>query len=135
MTLVVDTSAVIAIVLGEPISDELARALEASDENLMSAASLVETTIVAEARLGVAGGTLVNRVVRDARIEIVEVSASAAVEAIDGWRMFGKGVHAAALNFGDCFTYALARQRSAPVLCVGHDFVLTDVRVVVGDGS
>jgi ribonuclease VapC len=133
VTLVVDSSAIVALVLGEPDSDQLARALDSSDENLMSAATLVEATIVAEARLGVAGGTLVNRVVRDAHIAIVDVSAATAIEAIDGWRMFGKGVHSAALNFGDCFTYALARQRSAPVLCVGSDFALTDVRVIPGD--
>lgn len=63
-------------------------------------------------------------------IEIVPVDRLSAERALDGWRQFGKGNHPAALNFGDCFTYALASTRNLPVLCVGDDFAKTDVEVV-----
>ena len=130
MSLVIDTSAIIAIVLGEDDSDALAELLGADNDPVMSAVSLVEATIVAEARLGPSGASLVQRVIREAKIAIVGVTGETALDAIDGWRTFGKGRHPAALNFGDCFTYALAVRRDATVLCTGRDFSRTDLAVV-----
>ncbi len=132
MSLVVDSSAVLSILLDEPTAEAIAHALEASDDNTMSAASLVECTIVAEARLGPAGGALVQRVVRDAHITIIDVTGEVALDAIDGWRTYGKGNHHASLNFGDCFTYALAVTSGRRILCTGDDFTHTDMIVVPG---
>ncbi len=129
MSLVVDTSAIIAIVLGEDDSDALVELLAASNDPVMSAVSLVEATIVAEARLGPSGASLVQRVIREAQIAIIDVTGETALDAIDGWRTFGKGRHPAALNLGDCFTYALALRRDAAVLCTGRDFSRTDLSI------
>jgi ribonuclease VapC len=129
VNLVVDTSAVMAIVLGEPTALRLAERLAACDEAIISAVTLVETTIVAEARLGPAGTMLVQNVLREANVHTIDVTATTALDAMEGWRSYGKGRHSASLNLGDCFTYALARRRRIPILCVGDDFVHTDATV------
>ena len=129
-SLVVDTSAAVAIVLGEPGSDELAAHLENALARLMPAAIRVELGIVIEARLWPAGQDVVERLLRDAKIDIVPVDADLADRAMSGWRRYGKGHHPAALNFGDCFTYALAERTGYPVLCTGDDFAATDIAVV-----
>ncbi len=129
MSLVVDTSAMMSIVLGEPTAQRLAELLAACDEAIISAVTLVETTIVAEARLGPAGAILVQSVLREANVHTVDVTAATAIDAVEGWRSYGKGRHRASLNLGDCFTYALARRRRIPILCVGDDFVHTDAAV------
>jgi ribonuclease VapC len=129
-TLVVDTSAAVAVILGEPGSEELAAYLEDALARLMPTAIRVELGIVIEARLWPAGQDIVDRFLRDARIEIVPVDVDLAARAISGWRRYGKGRHPAGLNFGDCFTYALAERTGYPVLCTGDDFAATDVAVV-----
>jgi ribonuclease VapC len=129
-TLVVDTSAAMAVILGEPGSEELAAYLEDALARLMPTAIRVELGIVIEARLWSAGQDIVDRFLRDARIEIVPIDADLAARAMSGWRRYGKGRHPAALNFGDCFTYALAERTGYPVLCAGNDFAATDVAVV-----
>jgi ribonuclease VapC len=128
--LVVDTSAAVAVILGEPGSEELAVYLENALTRMMPAAIRVELGIVIEARLWPAGQDVVDRFLRDARVEIVPVDAELAARAMSGWRRYGKGRHPAALNFGDCFTYALAEQTGHPVLCTGDDFAATDITVV-----
>ena len=129
-TLVVDTSAAVAVILGEPGSEELAAYLDDALARLMPTAIRVELGIVIEARLWPAGQDIVDRFLREARIEIIPVDADLAARAISGWRRYGKGRHPAALNFGDCFTYALAERTGYPVLCTGDDFAATDVAVV-----
>ncbi len=129
-SLVVDTSAAVAVITGEPGSEELAVHLENAVVRLMSAAIRVELGIVIEARLWPSGHDIVDRFVRDAKIDIVPVDADLAGRAISGWRRYGKARHPAALNFGDCFTYALAERTGHPVLCTGDDFAATDVAVV-----
>lgn len=128
--IVVDTSAAVALLTGEPSGGSVAHALDATDRPLMSAATLVELGIVLEARLGPVGTAVVERFLRAGQIQIVEVDREAADAAIDGWRRFGKGRHPAKLNYGDCFAYALASAEGASILCVGHDFTETDLRVV-----
>jgi ribonuclease VapC len=91
---------------------------------------VVELSIVLEARLGPAGGAVADRFVRDGGVEVVPFDRTQADRAIEGWRRFGKGRHAAALNLGDCFTYGLAVATGEPVLCVGDDVRRTDVAVV-----
>jgi len=129
-SLVVDTSAAVAVILGEPGGDEVTAYLQEALARLMPAATRVELGIVIEARLWPGGQDIVDRFLRDARIEIVPVDSELAARAMSGWRRYGKGRHRAGLNFGDCFTYALAEQTGHPVLCTGDDFAATDVTVV-----
>src|ERR1700722_5507336 len=129
-SLVVGTSAAVAIIFGEPGNDELADHLEKALTRLMPAAVRVELGIVIEARLWPAGQDIVDRFLRDAKIDIVPVDTELAARAMSGWRRYGKGRHRAGLNFGDCFTYALAERTGHPVLCIGDDFAATDIAVV-----
>jgi ribonuclease VapC len=129
-SLVVDTSAAVAIVLGEPGGEELAVHLENALARLMPAAIRVELGIVLEARLWPAGQDIVERLLRDAKIDMVPVDADLAARAMSGWRRYGKGHHPAGLNVGDCFTYALAERTGHPVLCTGNDFAATDIAVL-----
>ncbi len=129
-TLVVDTSAVVALLLREDGHDELLDAFENAAELLMAAPTLVEVGIVMEAKKGPTAAAVVDQLVRDASLDVVPFDHPLAVRALEGWRRFGKGRHSAALNFGDCFAYALAVERGAAVLCVGDDFAATDVSVV-----
>jgi len=133
-TVVVDTSAAVAILTDEPPADGLARALAGATRAVMSAATLVEFGIVLEARFGPAGSGIVERFLRDAAIEIVSLDRDHADRALEGWRRYGRGRHRAKLNLGDCFTYALAVATDAPVLCVGDDFAATDVAVIPTQG-
>lgn len=129
-SLVVDTSAAVAVILGEPGGEEIAAYMEYALARLMPAAIRGELGIVIEARLWPAGQDVVDRFLRDAKIDIVPVDADLAARAMSGWRRYGAGRHRAGLNFGDCFTYALAERTGHPVLCVGDDFAATDVAVV-----
>ncbi|MDQ3760703.1 MAG: type II toxin-antitoxin system VapC family toxin [Actinomycetota bacterium] len=128
--MVVDTSAAVAVVLSEASSDDLVDCLEGAVARLMSAASRVELGIVIEARLGPVGVDVLSRFLRDAKIEIVAVDADAADRALSAWRRYGKGRHRAALNFGDCFAYALTERTGLPLLCTGDDFAATDLDVI-----
>jgi ribonuclease VapC len=128
--LVVDTSAAVAVILGEPGSGELAACLEGAVVRLMPTAIRVELGIVIEARLWPAGQDVAERFLRDAKVDMVPVDADLAGRAMSGWRRYGKGRHPAGLNFGDCFTYALADRTGHPVLCTGGDFAATDITVV-----
>jgi ribonuclease VapC len=133
--LVVDTSAVAAILLREAGYDELLDAFDRSNELLMSAPTRVELSIVIEAKKGPAGTAVVDQLVRDTGLDIVPFDVEMASRALAGWRRFGKGRHRAGLNLGDCFTYAVAVEQGAPVLCVGDDFARTDVEVVRPTGN
>lgn len=128
--MVVDTSAIVALLLGEPEAVAIAARLADAERSEMSAATFVETTIVTEARLGPTGVLHLQQVMREAEVRVVDVTEGLARTASDAWRRFGKGRHPAALNFGDTFSYALARERGEPLLCVGQDFVQTDLEVV-----
>ena len=96
----------------------------------MPAAIRVELGLLIEARLWPAGQDVVERFLRDAKVDVVPVDADLADRAMSGWRRYGKGRHPAGLNFGDCFTYALADRTGHPVLCTGDDFAATDIAVV-----
>jgi ribonuclease VapC len=94
---------------------------------LISAASVVEAGIVAEARVGVLGGDRLDKIIVELGLEIEPVTADQARIARSGYRSFGKGNHPAGLNFGDCFAYALAKAAGLPLLFKGDDFAKTDV--------
>lgn len=123
--IVVDSSALIAIILDEPEADSCQAALEMGGALAISAATLVESLIVADGR-----GLRQNleRLVGGIEMEIVDVSAARVMLVADAYRRWGKGFHPASLNFGDCFAYALAAERDWPLLHVGNDFSQTDIR-------
>jgi len=124
--IVVDTSAIVAVLFGEDGSAELERRLFA-EQCVMSAATRVELGIVIEAKTGSEGTQLLEELLGRVAIEVVAVDAELAEEAIVAWRRFGKGRHQAGLNFGDTFSYALARRLGQPLLFVGDDFSRTDI--------
>jgi len=128
--IVVDTSALVAVLSGEPEGDRINEALAGSTASLMSAASYLECSIVLASRFGDAGIHDLRLYLHEAGIEVVPVDRDQADVALDAWMRFGKGRHGAALNFGDCFAYALASLRSARLLFVGDDFARTDVAAV-----
>lgn len=128
--MVIDSSALFAILAMEPEAARLALAIEADTTRLISAATLVEAGIVMEARLGAAGGTQLDLLIAKAGVVVEPVTADQAIMAREAWRRFGKGRHAAGLNYGDCFSYALARSTGEPLLFKGTDFANTDIAMV-----
>jgi ribonuclease VapC len=128
--MVIDTSALVAILTDEPERPALARALDADRRRLLSGASLLEATLVIESRYGDAGGRELDLLVHRSGMVVVDVTADQIEVARTAWRSFGKGRHRAGLNFGDCFSYALAMQSREPLLFVGDDFAHTDVVAV-----
>lgn len=125
---VVDTSAVVAVLFNEPGSDEIQAKLLASP-CVMSAATRVELGIVIEAKSGAGGTQLLDELLSRTEMRVVPVDEDLAEEAVVGWRRFGKGRHPAGLNYGDSFSYALARRSGWPLLFVGNDFSQTDVLI------
>ncbi|HEX3884208.1 MAG TPA: type II toxin-antitoxin system VapC family toxin [Stellaceae bacterium] len=125
--MVIDTSAVVAVLLDEPTSAQVTACIEVAELRLMSAASLLEAAIIIENRKRDAGGRELDLFLYRSEIEIVPVDQNQAEIARDGWRRFGKGRIPAGLNYGDCFAYALAKSRQLPLLFVGHDFAQTDI--------
>lgn len=129
--MVIDTSALIAILLQEQDAVRLAEAIEAGSPLLLSAASLFEASMVIESRKGEADGRELDLLIYRSGIEVVAVDQDQAETARQAWRRFGKGRHPAALNYGDCFSYALAKSRRLPLLFRGNDFVRTDIEAVL----
>lgn len=131
--MVLDSSAVIAILAGEPPAARLVAALERAlsghDAVRISTGTLLEAGIVAEARWGEAGGRELDALLTRLDAQTIAVTAEQTEHARDAFRRFGKGRHPAGLNFGDCFAYALAVTLNEPLLFVGDDFSRTDVLV------
>lgn len=125
--MVIDTSAIIAIALNEDDAADMERLIVDDPVRLISAATVLEATMVIETRLGDAGGREFDLWLVKIGAEIVAVDAVQADAARRAWRRFGKGRHAASLNYGDCFSYALAVTRGEPLLFKGDDFAKTDV--------
>ena len=128
--MVVDTSAMIALLGMEPEAARLAIALESDTTRLISAATVVEAGLLIEARYGAAGGRELDLLIAKAGLSTEAVTAQQADVARDAWRRYGKGRHSAGLNFGDCFSYALAKVTGEPLLFKGDDFIDTDISVV-----
>ena len=127
--MVIDTSALAAIFFAEPERQLFLAAITAAETRLLSAASVLETGIVLEGRQGEAAGREFDLFVVRANLQIVPVDAEQAELARSAWRKFGKGRHPAALNYGDCFSYALAKSSGDPLLAKGTDFALTDIAI------
>jgi ribonuclease VapC len=133
--MVIDASALVAILLQEGDWRELAQALEAAPRRMVSAATLVETSIVVEARKGPDAATDLDLLIYRSDIEIVPLDSAQAEAARRAWRTFGKGNHPASLNYGDLFSYALAKATGSPLLYKGGDFARTDVTPALANPS
>jgi ribonuclease VapC len=126
--IVVDTSALMAIVLDEPEADACVAALEAEDDLLISAATVAEALIVAGRRNV---GEEMARLLDGLGFEIVSVTPASARRIAQAYGNWGNGAHPAALNFGDCFSYEVAREHGCRLLYVGQDFARTDIGSVL----
>lgn len=125
--MVVDSSALIAILLNEPDAGPIRTAFDHDEVRLVSAATLLEAAMVIESRKGEGGGRDLDLLIIKSKIDVVPVDESQVDEARRAWRRFGRGRHPAALNYGDLFSYALARTTGQPLLFKGDDFARTDV--------
>lgn len=128
--MVLDTSALFALLTGEPEADRMAQAIEEDPVRLVSAATLVEISIVMEARYGEPGGRELDLLLHRLDVETVSLTPAQAEHARVGYRRYGKGRHPAALNLGDSFAYALAVSAGEALLFKGTDFAATDVAAV-----
>ena len=125
--MVLDTSAVLAILQDEPERRKFSEALEIAEVRSMSAASFVESSMIIESRYGSDGVRDLDLLIAKALIALEAVDVEQAHLARQAFRQYGKGRHPAGLNFGDCFSYALARSRAEPLLFTGKDFSQTDI--------
>jgi ribonuclease VapC len=125
--MVIDTSALVAVLFGEPERDRFIELLADAEDLLISAATLVETSIVMLAKTGPEGISDLDELLAAAAVRCVAVDAAQAHLAREAFARFGKGRARAGLNYGDCFAYALARSTAQPLLFKGNDFIHTDL--------
>jgi len=125
---VVDTSALMALLLQEPEAEQVAIALASATELRMAAPNWLEAAIVVTTRRGDAGYRQFQQILERLGIEIFSCDAVNIEIAFQAWLQYGKGRHPAGLNYGDCFAYALANQRGEPLLFKGQDFSKTDIQ-------
>ena len=129
--MVIDTSALVAILLREPGADRFERCIADAPVRLISAVNRVELSLVIEGRKGDRGRADLEALLLEAGIEVVAVTPQQSELAIEAFRRFGRGRHRAGLNIGDCFAYALARATDHPLLFKGDDFAPTDVKPAI----
>jgi ribonuclease VapC len=128
--MVIDTSAILAILQGEPERRSFLEAIENADSNRMSVANFVESSIVIESRYGAEGLRDLDRFISRANIELISVDAEQGQLARSAFSRFGKGRHRAGLKYGDCFSYAAAITQGEPLLSRGDDFIHSDVPIL-----
>jgi ribonuclease VapC len=124
---ILDASAVVALILGEPAAESLLSRLASAGEVSIGSPTLVEATIVLTHRLGPVASSLVERFLGELGVTVLPFDQRHWREAIAASRRFGRGRHPAALNFGDCLAYASARLAERPLLAIGDDFARTDL--------
>jgi ribonuclease VapC len=127
--MVIDTSALLAIFLAEPERKAFLDSIFQAETRMISAANVLETGIVLEARRGESAGLEFDLFLVRANLQIVSVDSEQVEIARSAWRKYGKGRHPAGLTFGDCFAYALAKFTGEPLLAKGDDFSATDLEV------
>lgn len=127
VALVIDTSALLTILLEESDAVHFASALVAAPSLLIAAPTLLEANIVIATKRGDVGVTGLTQLLTRLNVEVVACDSQQAQLAFEAWLAYGKGRHPASLNFGDCFAYALAKLRGVPLLFKGNDFAQTDV--------
>jgi ribonuclease VapC len=128
--MVIDTSAILAILQREPERRSFVEAIESADSSRMSVANFIESSIVIESRYGAEGLRDLDRFISRASIELIPVDQEQGQLARSAFSRFGKGRHRAGLNYGDCFSYAAAVGLGEPLLCKGEDFIHTDVSIL-----
>lgn len=128
--MIVDTSAIVAVILRELGYQAVLDCLESADSPAVGAPTLTESALVLSARIGRDARPKIARFLQEYEIAIVPFTAAHWDEATEAFLRFGKGRHAAALNFGDCMSYAVAKLAGRPLLCLGRDFVRTDLSLV-----
>lgn len=132
--MVIDTSALIVILLREPRAEAVARAVRSDLLHLLGTPTRTETMIVARGRLGAEGIVELHALIEEIGVTDVLFDRRLADLAGEAYATYGKGNHRARLNLGDCFTYAVAKHTGEPILCIGDDFARTDITVVpLGD--
>jgi ribonuclease VapC len=131
--MVIDTSALVAVLFDEPERKEFVRRIAEAPRRLISAATLAESSIVVEARRGEIAGRELDLFLHRADVQTVAVDEEQVLLARAAWRRYGKGRHPAGLNFGDLFSYALARASRDELLFKGDDFSKTDVAQISDD--
>mgnify|MGYP001548795038 CR=1 FL=1 len=129
--MIIDSSAIVAIVFQEPGYDVMLDKLVDSSFTGIGTPTLVETSIVMTARLGRDATGFMDRLLIELGITEIPFGSDHWRESVKAYCHFGKGRHAAALNFGDCLTYAVAKLSDLPLLCKGNDFRKTDLKLVV----
>ena len=129
--MVIDTSAIVAIAQNEPEAPTFERLIAEDPVRLISAATVLEAAMVLETRFGEPGGVELDLWLARADVDIVAVEVEHADQARRAWRRYGKGRHPAGLNYGDCFSYALAKLTDEPLLFKGNDFAQTDIPAAV----
>lgn len=125
--MVVDSSALIAILQLEPEAEAFTTALHDAAQPLLSAATYVEASVLIGSRRGEGGVSDLDELISQVGIEIMPLTLGQALIARDAYARYGKGRHPASLNLGDCFAYALAKERDLPLMFKGNDFALTDI--------
>ena len=128
--MIIDSSAIVSILLEEDGHEALLERLSGSLELKIGAPTVAETGIVLAARLGQIGKTLLARFLYEAGVEVVPLTEAHWGVAVEAFERFGKGRHPAGLNFGDCLTYAMSSASGEPLLFVGNDFPKTDLSLV-----
>lgn len=128
--MILDSSAIVAVLLDESKAAALLARIEATSVLGVGAPTLAETGLVLTARLGLGGATLLTRFVEEADASVVAFTDLHWRAAVHAFARYGKGRHPAALNFGDCMTYATAHVANRPLLCLGEDFAQTDLALV-----
>jgi ribonuclease VapC len=129
--MVIDTSAILAILLQEPEAERITRAIVQASPRLLSVASLLEAGIVLQLRYGEEGARDLDLFLHTLDLRVVPVSEKQANVARKAYKQFGKGLHSAGLNYGDCFAYALAKDEGLPLIFKGDDFSETDIGIAV----
>ena len=132
--MVIDTSALVAVLAAEPDWRRLLDVMKAADRLHVSAATVIETAMVMEGRQGREQGEILDQLLARLAVVTVPVDASQVLLAREAFRRFGKGRHSARLNFGDLFAYALARASGEPLLSKGDDFARTDIEPALAPG-
>ena len=130
--MIVDSSVLIAILMREQGHEDLYTRIGDTGFVGVSAATMVEAGMVLTARLGPIGPSLLDRLVREAKMTIVALTEDHWAIAVGAFALFGKGRHPAGLNFGDCLSYATVTVAQLPLFCIGDDFPQTDLDLVRG---
>jgi ribonuclease VapC len=128
--MILDSSALLAVILRESGYATLIDKIAAAKALSVGAPTLAETGIVLENRIGEGASTILVQFVHEWRVSVIAFGPEHWREAVDAYSRYGKGRHKAALNFGDCLTYAVARLSARPLLCTGTDFPKTDIQLV-----